>query len=373
MTQPMLDLRDRGISRSGVLAALVAVVLFVVFLVLPISMSRTIEIAGKILPAREWLLVKDQEGGVVTVFGDYLHGRVESYSVVSIIRGDAFQFAWHPSLTHHDLVTEGDTLGRITSHELDRELYRLSGELEVAECTLAIVRSGEKAPIAREAERSLALARERSEIQASLFKRQDSLYKRNLIAVESYELARSAARLSDVEVAVAEARLLTVTTGSKPEQISMIESRIAGLEKELRALTDHMGSFTIVSPFAGVLFSSAGTDTLCTVEDTARVVLLPVPVEYLTRVAPGQLVTMHMVRHADICSGIVVRVDPRIRTIAGRQVVMATATLNQTAMALPSRLVVAGWIETDRVSPARYVQYWISDFVNEVIGGATGI
>lgn len=373
MNHNVLDLNQKRIPKRGLILGLVAVGVLIVFLLLPIPLSRTIEIAGKILPAREWLLVKNQEGGVVTVFSDYRQGRVESYSVVSIIRGDAFQFALHPSFKRHDLVAAGDTVGSITSHELEREVYRLSGGLAVARRTLAVVRTGEKEPVTREAERSLALAKERSKLQESLFLRQDSLYKKNLIAVEAYEMARSAARLSTVEVAVAEARLQTVTTGSKPEQISMIESQIAGLEKELGALTQKMGALTIVSPFAGTLLSSAGTDTLCTIEDTARVVLLAIPVEYLTRVVPGQPVTMRVARQGGVCNGIVARVDPRVRIIAGRQVVMGTATLAHSTTALPSRLVVAGWIETDRVSPARYVQYWISDFMSEVMGGTAGI
>ncbi|MDZ7288375.1 MAG: hypothetical protein ONB44_00390 [candidate division KSB1 bacterium] len=355
-----MNLQSLRFSRRVVYSTLVAVIALSLFLMLPISLNWTIPVPCKILPAREWLLMKNEEGGVLATFSDYMQGSVDNYSVMSVIRGDAFQFDLTSALKPGDLVGAGDTVVKIYSHELARQLSRLSGELAVAKASLAVMKSGEKQAITQEAERNLVLAREKAETQNLIFQRQDSLYRRNLISREAFDLARSAAQMSAIEVAIAEARLQTVRTGAKPEEIRMIESQIEGLESEISALSNQMGNLTLVSPFLGIFQSSPGTDTLCVVEDTARVVLMPVPTKYLGQVAPGQSVKLRVPSHTEWFVGTVLRLEKRVRIINGVQVMMATATLNG-GRALPSNLIVMGAIETGRLSPVQYLIRWISE------------
>ncbi len=328
---------------------------------LPISLSWTINVACKILPAREWLLMKNEDGSVLTIFGDYLQGRVENYSVMSVVRGDAFRFDLMPSLEPGDTVDAGEAVIRIYSHELARELSRLSGELAVAKASLAAMKSGEKEAVAQEAERALVLARERAVTDGLVFQRQDSLYQRRLISREAFELARSTSQMSAIEVAIAEARLQTVRTGAKPEEIRMIESQIEGLEAEIGVLSDQVGTLTLVSPFTGIFQSYPGSDTLCVVEDTARVILMPVPVIHLAEIAPGQSVKLRLPGRTEQLEGEVLRLEQRVRLVNRVQVVMVTAVVKGDAKAIPSNLVVMGFIETGRLSPAQYLKRWISD------------
>jgi len=373
MKESFLNLQNRRFSRRVVYSTLVVLALLSVSLMLPVSLSWTIQVPCKILPAREWLLSKNEEGGVLATFSDYLQGGVENYSVRSIVRGDAFRFDVVASLKPGRLVSAGDTIVRIYSHELARELYRLSGELAAAKASLVMVKAGEKEPITQEAERSLSLAKERAGLQSQIFVRQDSLYQRNLISREAFELAHSTAQMSAIEVAIAEARLQTVRTGAKPEQIRMIESQIAGLEAQIRVISDQVKTLTLVSPVSGLFQSSPGTDTLCTVEDTARVVLMPVPIKHIGQVAPGQSMKLWVPRHTEWYRGTVLRVDQRVRIVNGAQVIMATASLHGSAKVLPSSLVASGSIETDRLSPVQYLRYWISDLVSEFVDATSGI
>lgn len=348
-------------SRRVVYSILVAVVALSLFLMLPISLNWTIPVPCKILPAREWLLMKNEEGGVLATFSDYVQGSVENYTVMSIVRGDAFRFDLISTLKPGDMVGTGDTVVKIYSHELARQLSRLTGELAVAKASLAVMKSGEKQAITQEAERSLVLAREKAETQNLLFQRQDSLYQRRLISREAFDLARSTSQMSAIEVAIAEARLQTVRTGAKPEEIRMIEFQIEGLEAEISTLSDQMGTLTLVSPFLGIFQSSPGTDTLCVVEDTARVILMPVAAKYLSQVTPGQSVKLRVPGRARWFRGTVLRLEQRVRIINGVQVMMATATLNGGVKVLPSNLVIMGAIETGRLSPVQYLKRWIAD------------
>lgn len=356
-----MNLLNWRFSRPAVYSILVAVASLLLFLMLPVSLSWTIHVPCKILPAREWLLMKNNDGSVLTMFSDYLQGSVENYSVMSVVRGDAFRFDLMPSLKPGDIVDAGEAVIRIYSHELARELSRLSGELSVAKASLAAMKSGEKEAIAQEAERGLVLAKERAETEDLVFQRQDSLYQRRLISREAFELARSTSQMSAIEVAIAEARLQTVRTGAKPEEIRMIESQIEGLEAEIGVLSDQVGTLTLASPFMGVFQSFPGSDTLCTVEDTARVILMPIPIIHLAEVAPGQSVKLRIPGRTGRLEGEVVRLEQRVRIINGVQVIMATAVLNSGVKTLPSNLIVMGLIETGRLSPGQYLMRWFSD------------
>ena len=367
-----MHLEFRNIPRRTLYWSLAILLVFIVLLALPISLSRTINVAGKVLPARAWLLVKNQQGSVLATFSDNLRGNVGNYTAVNVIRGDAFGFTLRTSLKPGDTVVAGDTVVSIRSHELVRQSEQIGGELAVAKANLAVMLSGEKEPITREAEKSLVLAKERSQLQDALFKRQDSLYQKNLVSREVYDLARSAAQMAAIEVAIAEARLQTVSTGSKPEQIRMIQSQIAALERDLRMLAEQVGAMTLVAPLTGILLASPSVDTLCILEDTARVALVAVPVEYMTRVLPGQSMTLRVPRRPETVPGVVVRVDPQVHLFMGKQVVMATAALHDTRGVLPSHLVMIGAIETERVSPVRLLGYWVTDLWNEVLGATTG-
>ena len=368
-----MNLESLGIPRRVLYSVLAVVAVAVVLLILPVTVGRTITVSAKVLPAKEWLLAKNQAGSVTATLRDHLQGTVESYTVVSVLRGDAFGFNLFSSRRPGDVVGVGDTIVSIRSHELVREYYRISGELAVARANLAVMATGEKEPVTREAERSVRLARESANLQTILLQRQDSLYRRALASREDYDLASSAAQQAAIEVAIAEARLQTVRTGSKPELIRMVQSQIAAAEQELQAIREQISALTLVSPIAGVLFSSMGADTLCAIYDTASVVLIALPVEYADRVAPGQPVTFRAPHRPEIYTGTVVTVNRQVRTLLARQAILVTATLNGSAHRLPANLVMAGAIETERVSLARYLQYWASDAWNEVVGATTGI
>ena len=261
----------------------------------------------------------------------------------------------------------------IHSYEVVRELHRLSGELAVARASLDAVQSGEKESIEEEAQRVLLLARERERMLGLIAVRQDSLYRRNFVSLEVYELARSEAAVASMEAGIAEARLQVVRTGAKPEQIRLIRSQIAEREAEIGALKDQLATMTMVSPFAGVFSSSPGTDTLCAVEETSRAILIQIPMRYLGSIAPGQSVTLRAPRMPAAMAGIIRRVDPRVRISVGAQVVQATAVLTGNASTLPAGAVVSGSVELARVSPLEYLRLWFDDLFAEFLDGTPGI
>ena len=153
----------------------------------------------------------------------------------------------------------------------------------------------------------------------------------------------------------------------------MIRSQIAALESELQILSHQVGALTVLAPFGGIVTPSSGRDTLCSIEDTARIAVMPVPVQYLDRLLPGQAVSLRSPYEKTATNGTVVRVDRHVRIVSARQVFMVAAELQGGATKLPPNLILPGSIETDRVSVARYIQFWISDILTEISGNPTRI
>jgi len=355
----ILNQYTRRFSPRTVYAILAAALLLTLFLLLPITLSWRINVPCKVLPAREWLLMKNADGSMMATYSDYQQGRTDSYSAMTIVRGDAFRFDLLPSLKAGDMVRAGEAISKVYSHELSRESSRLSGDLEVAKASLAAIKAGEKQTVAQEAERTLALAKEKAQVVNLQFQRQDSLYQRRLISREAFDLARSTAQMAAIEVAIAEAHLQTVRTGDKPEQIRLIESQIQGLEGEIKALSNQVGALTLVSPFTGIFQTSPNPDTLCTVIDTAQVLLMPISVRHLEEVAAGQSVRLRTSRSAGWIEATVQRVEQQVKVVNGLQVIMVTAEVKAGSRTLPANLVAQGYIETGRLSPVGYLLRWI--------------
>ena len=361
------------VSRYPLSAIVIAAVVIGVIVGLWVKVPETVDVAGKALPSQEWLLSRNEEGAVLATLRDYRSGYIENYTVFSITRGDAFRFGLESRLKLGDMVSAGDTIVRIFSHELLREASRLAGEIAIARAGLATGLTGEKSPVIREAQRTLALANENADLQNRLFQRQDSLFRKDYISREAFELSRTASQLATLQAAVAEARLQTVETGLKPEQIHLMESQISALEAQIRVLTGQLGAMTLVAPLSGCLLSLPGTDTLCVVEDTTRVVIMMVPVERVQRIARGQAVRFTVSRLPGHWSGVVQRVDRRARMLLGRQVVEVVASVGDTLKPPPSDLTVIGTIEIARVSLAQYLVDWFVDLFSEIMYGTTGV
>jgi hypothetical protein len=112
---------------------------------------------------------------------------------------------------------------------------------------------------------------------------------------------------------------------------------------------------------------------MLTVEDTARVILMPIPIKHLGLIAHGQLVRVRIPRQSESYEGVVLRVDQHVRIVNGAQVVMAVASLNGRVKGLPTNLVGIGSVQTDQLSPVQYIRYWISDLLAEISDGTIRI
>ena len=373
MAPPLQILMAPLKTRTGRLAFVVTSAAAAAFMLALITVPVTVDVFCQIMPAREWLLVRNTSGGVMATVNDHAEGLIHEYAVVNVIRGDAFTFDLSSSYSPGDSLRAGDTLVTVHSFELTRTLHALSGDLAVARASLEALQTGEKQSIEEEAERELTLARERAKMLDLVAIRQDSLYRRRFVSQEQYELARSEAAAGAIGVSIAQARLDAVRTGAKPEQLRLIRSHIDELEAEIAVVKEQLATMTMIAPFAGVLRTWTGSDTLCSVESGSQVALIYVPLKDFHSVAPGRLVEIRTPSGGALLTGTVSRVDPRARMMWGTQVAFATAAVTGGTSVTPSGTLTTGSIEIERLSLLMYVQRWLNDFVVDLVHAAPGV
>ena len=99
--------------------------LLIVVLLLPFQIPYKITVPGKVLPTKEWLVVKGTDGRLMTSLINHKAGVHENYAVRLFERGDAVQFSFNPNIVAGSSVSTNDTIGVIYSNESQKQLINL--------------------------------------------------------------------------------------------------------------------------------------------------------------------------------------------------------------------------------------------------------
>lgn len=349
-----------GIITIGAIAAAAFLLL-----ALPVSVPYTISVPGKILAVREWIVSQGADGRVVTRLLDRARGVTNDYTVSQFERGDAFEFHLRSNVAAGTLVRAGDTIGVIRSAAVEQELARLKGELAAHTALLALNSTGDKQSVIEEAKQQLAHAERQAEVWQSMLARQKSLFERSMISQQEYEITAREASLSAIEIQIAKARLQSVSTGAKREQVEYDRTRVQSLQREIAALERRRSLGTLVAPLAGIAMNVASNDTLLIVSDTsAYVVMMPVGVREREFLSPEQPVVVTTRELGRLPNGTISAIDNSVYTLNAGQVVFVTALLDHNAPALLHGLTAQCKIECTAVPPREFVARTVRAVVN---------
>lgn len=311
------------------LAVIPAVVALVGVLFLPISVPLSIEVPGKIMPAREWTLLRDQEGSIGALLRDHAQGTVQSYALNRFERGDVVRLALHPAIRPRAHVEAGDTIASIASSEAERQLAQLTGELSAALAALNLYAAGEKTSVVDEARTQLARAEELARQNEREVARLRALRERELIAEQELEVAESQQRVLEADLAAARARLGVVQTGAKPQQLDLTRAEAAALQDEIATLNERLNRFTITTPIPGTVVRSFGPDTLLQVLDMrGTIVVMPIPWSAYHDLVPEQAVDVQVSGTGERVSGRLRQLGDAIHLVNGEQVMLVTASID---------------------------------------------
>ena len=339
------------------LIAAFALIGIISLLLLPIRIPYSIQALGRIMPAKEWILSRGEDGGLMATLYDHILGTMRAYSVAQFGRGDTIEFTLHSSIVPGAFVAIGDTVGLIHSNDpaMERQLTRLTGALSTERALLGLYRAGEKESVVREAQQRLTYAKQRAEEQRKIMERQHTLYERDLISQEEFEMAESTSKLYDIDVAIAEAELQTVQTGANKEQMDLVHSRIRALEDEIEMVRKTLENYTLTAPLSGLVFRSFSGDTLVAIGATAYVVVMLVKWKDRPYLAPNQDVQLNVSGLNSSPRGTLMQLGNSVRVLNGEQVLLAAALVKPNAEGLVPGLIARCSISCEPATPLEYL------------------
>lgn len=242
-------------------------IIIIILIFIPIKIPFNISSKGKMLSQKQYLLIKGTDGKLISILKNNLAGSTESFSVTQFERGDLIQFFMNDKILAGNFIHENDTIAYILSNLSESELIRLKAELANEIAMLKLSSSKEKESIINTENQKLEFAQKQFEEQSKIFNRQKSLFEKQLISQEEYELAKSSLELYKINVDIARERLKTVMTGSKPEEVELIKTKIEGLQNQIRILEKKFMKYYLQSPIDGIVRRTFSQDTLLEVDD----------------------------------------------------------------------------------------------------------
>lgn len=240
--------------------------------VFPVSISYSIKVPAQIVPIREYVLNRTNDGSLLFTQFDYSGNSLQKYQVFEIERGDIGQFYLNPTLSKKTAISEGDTIGQFTSNNTSRELAALQGKLSAEKQSLYVLLSGEKPSLVNELRQKLNFTAKQVEEQRKILERKRDLFRKGLISEQENEISETDYELLQIAEKKAQAELTSVLTGAKESEIKYMQSRIQALEQEIEVLENKRRSMTLIAPFSGKLLQTFSSDTILVVVDTTAYV-----------------------------------------------------------------------------------------------------
>jgi hypothetical protein len=321
---------------------------------LPIRIPYSIEAQGKIVPQREWALVRQQEGTLVATLRNNLRGAVERYTVMGFDRGDQVTFQKNPLVVEGAAIDLGDTLGVYHSQELQRQWIQLKGDLADELARTAVDESGRKEPIVWAARIELERSRSQRIWQEREVDRLRKLWQRQLISDAELDQARNTLDQQRLQEEWAEAQVRVVRSGSKEQELEWRRSRILAMQEELGILGARLEKAVIRAPIGGLVSTLASGDTIAVVYDTTSFIsLMPVRWQERGNVARRQQVEIPLA--GKVLPATIVHLGQTAHSVGGQQYFSTKALIEGGRDLLVPGLVVRCAIVAAPLSPWEYL------------------
>ncbi len=336
----------------GALAVILVGILFA-----PIRLPQTVDVPGRILSAREWVVRMDDGGVVVTTLTDRIAGAVSSASVLETTRGDAVRLELSRLVRPGERIHAGDTLATIRSNELERLIAELEGGARSAEASLLSTTTGQKEAVVHGASQQLERARRNEDALRAVLARQKLLFEKGLIAEQEYELAEKQATLATMDVSIAGANLRALSTGDKREQQDLMAANVGMLRRELEVIRQREHDCILKAPFSGVVLCSGVSDTLLLLVDATKyVVMMPVPVREREHVAIGQHISIAGEGFGEFPAALVSIVSSPVQMLGTEQVFLVTGLCEGSGNGFLHGALVRCAIRSAPCSPSGYLK-----------------
>jgi multidrug resistance efflux pump len=265
-----------------------------------------------------------------------------------------------PEVLGKKFIQQGEKIGTLHSSNLERFIVELEGQLEVEKALLSVYATGEKPQLIAEAETSLNLAREKFEIQKKLLERKKVLFADSLIAPQEYDIALNEFEVTRINYELAKARLQTISTGEKPQQLKYSMEKIVSLENQINTLKSKMKGLEITSPFSGLMVrkktNNRMLEILANVVDTSTyIIITPVQLKELKYLSVGGQCSMKLLSSDCVMEGKITHIDNGIQIVNGKQAVYVTAMIEKHCSELLPGIIAQTVFMTGELTVYEYI------------------
>ncbi len=324
----------------------------------PIDVPYTIESVAKALPLQEWIFQKTTAGVISTTLHDHRSGLVKNVEGYQFDRGDLIEVRFNGGWKNGKGVKTGETVASITSNRLDEQLVRLKSRLTVERANREVVASGQKKQLLAKLTEEVNLAKEDLRLRKINLERVENLYHDGVLALTDFETAENAYNESSAKVKVAESALEAGSSGSKAEALTLADSRIKSLEKEIAFLEEKQGKYVISAPFDGLVRfeNTPGGESLVLEDTSATVLVIPVKVRDSRFVKPGQTIVLELLDKEATIEAKVLDLGDRVEVLNYEQVIIVNAIVRKDKNKLTSGMPIRCRIRCGDVKIAEFLK-----------------
>jgi len=342
--------------RSFVALLIVGALIACIFL--PIDLPYQFNSVARVYPIQKWELQKNNDGSLVSSLHNYRTGLLRDYSSFQFDRGDVVNIQFNPDQIAESQIDSGTMIATIYSNSLSEKLVNLKNQLSVARANLQKEKAGEKIEIISKAQENLKKAEGNLIYYDKSYKRAKKLVGEGLIAKTHFEQIEGDYRNAKNEVEVVRKQISVQSTGEKPEQIKLTESRIAALSKEINFLETTSNFYNLNAPISGNLrFESDTNGDRMIVEDTSEFIIA-VPIELKNRYYINENVSVEldlMDRDTTIIAEFV-EVSRQTSQLSNSVVVMLKACVSDGGLGLSPGMPIACRINCGEVRLLEYLK-----------------
>ncbi len=252
--------------------------LLVVFTTL--KFPHNIEAPFEIISKKEWTLVKIAPDKLESRLVENSSNKELAFTLLQFDRDDFVGFTLFPDLENKQIVQANDTIAIIYSSKNQLLLADLKAELNKAEASLNIARTGEKRELQEEAFQTLQIAKiELSSFEPQYFRKKE-LFEKSLISKEEWETADASYHILKTNVILAKSRIDVITTGEKKEIIQSFTTQVNFIKKQIAIVNDKLKFETIRTPIDGIISFSGIDNIICCVNETDTLLIrLAIPLK----------------------------------------------------------------------------------------------
>ncbi|MDG5800513.1 hypothetical protein QA597_09100 [Marinilabiliaceae bacterium ANBcel2] len=339
----------------------VAVTIMAAFVLLYISVPYTVSGNGVVLPAAEWSLTRNDGGAVVSSLRSNVSNSIKSYSSTEFQRGDHLSFTFNGKIDKNEKVRAGDTIGHFDSHLEQYKLMELKREKAELKRQRNVLITGDTPHRIEAAKEALELARLQLETEERQFERSEQLYSEDVISDRDFEMAQNSFQTKKRDVLIAEANYREALSGSKKEEVDLIDTAIDAVDKQINSVKERLDAFVVTSPLTGTFIEDLAFEQGGLIAGVASidsmVLMMPVEVGEIQFLNEGMTVDVaHSLFKGAPVSGRVINIDKSVQTLDQRQTVFVTALLENHNDIVLSNLKVRATISCGEITIVEYLK-----------------